>query len=185
MLIGAGVYYACYRIYTSTVFGTLGDWLDEQEAQMTEKERKELEEETEPFIIPLPFTTKQVEPLPYKGSDPEWQTFVKVSKNPALIRDLECTLAPNNTSTLNHAELTAFADKLATICKKALESHPLIVHRYGKDARIVQYMVDVLFPSKPPPTFVRKGYVMPPSHSRLSVNPIARGLTYPQYNYRR
>ena len=91
LLIGVGVYYACYRIYTSTVFGTLGDWLEEQEAQMTEKERKELEEEIEPFFIPLPFTTKQVEPLPYKGSDPEWQTFIKVSKNPSLIRELECT----------------------------------------------------------------------------------------------
>lgn len=92
--MGAGVFYACYQVYTSTVFGTLGDWLDEQEAQMTEKERKELDDEIEPFIIPLPFTTKQVEPLPYRGSDPEWQTFIKVSKNHALVRDLECLCTP-------------------------------------------------------------------------------------------
>ena len=93
-VMGAGVFYACYQVYTSTVFGTLGDWLDEQEAQMTEKERKELDDEIEPFIIPLPFTTKQVEPLPYRGSDPEWQTFIKVSKNHALVRDLECLCSP-------------------------------------------------------------------------------------------
>ena len=74
-----------------------------------------------------------------------------------------------------HTELTASADKLAAVCKKALESHPLIVHRYGKDAKIIQYMVDVLFPSKPPPTFVRKGYATPHFHFCPIASPIVRG----------
>ncbi|EMR70931.1 hypothetical protein UCREL1_2029 [Eutypa lata UCREL1] len=112
-VIAAGIYYGCYQVYMSTVFGTLGHWLDEQEAQMTEKERKELDDEVEPFFIPLPFTTHQVEPLPYRGSDPEWQAFIKVSKNPALIREIEV--------------------KLATICRMALEAHPGVMNRITID----------------------------------------------------
>ncbi|KAK7754928.1 hypothetical protein SLS62_003012 [Diatrype stigma] len=84
------IYYGCYQIYSSAVLGTLGRWLDEEEAQVSEADRKELEEEEgELFFIPLPFTTKQVEPLPYKGSDPEWQTFIKMSKNPRHLREIE------------------------------------------------------------------------------------------------
>ena len=62
----------------------------------------------------------------------------------------------------NHVKLTAAVDRLAYLCKAALENHPLIVHRYGKDIRIVRYMMNVLYPSKPPPTFVRKGYEILP-----------------------
>ncbi|RYO98082.1 hypothetical protein DL764_007212 [Monosporascus ibericus] len=141
-VIAGGIYYGCYRVYMSTIFGTLNQWLDESEAQLSEKERKELEEDIEPFFIPLPFTTKQVEPLPYRGSDPEWQTFIKISKNPTLLRDIE--------------------SKLATICRMALEAHPGVMHKYGKDPKVVKYMIDIVFPSKPPPTFVRKGFAPPP-----------------------
>ena len=62
----------------------------------------------------------------------------------------------------NYVKLTAAVDRLAYLCKAALENHPLIVHRYGKDVRIVRYMMNVLYPSKPPPTFVRKGYEILP-----------------------
>ena len=50
---------------------------------MDQMDEKELEE-AEPIFIAFPFTTKQVESLPYRGSDEEWQTFIKVNKDQNL-----------------------------------------------------------------------------------------------------
>jgi hypothetical protein len=50
-------------------------------------------------------------------------------------------------------------DSLARICQQAVEDNPVIRQRYGKYTRIVKYMVDVQYPTRPPPTFVRQGYV--------------------------
>lgn len=44
----------------------------------------------------------------------------------------------------------------------ALEAHPGVMNRYGKDPKIVKYMIDLQYPHKPPPTFVRKGLEIPP-----------------------
>lgn len=38
-------------------------------------------EEEKPFFIPFPGTTKQLQPQPYRGGDPEWQEFIKFSKD--------------------------------------------------------------------------------------------------------
>jgi hypothetical protein len=43
------------------------------------------DEDEEPFFIPTPFTVRSVRSEPYSGSDPEWQAFIKVSKD----RDLQ------------------------------------------------------------------------------------------------
>jgi hypothetical protein len=83
--------YACYDFYTRTLLGTLGRWLDEEEAQMTEEERQELEDAAaEPIFIPFPGFTKQLESAPYRGTDPEWQAYVKISKNQALQKSIRC-----------------------------------------------------------------------------------------------
>jgi len=39
-----------------------------------------------PLFIPFPGTTKKIEPKPYRGSDPEWQGFVKFSKDQELAK---------------------------------------------------------------------------------------------------
>jgi hypothetical protein len=50
---------------------------------------KELEEEEEkPLFIPFPGTTKQLKPQPYRGSDPEWQEFIKFSKDQELAKSV-------------------------------------------------------------------------------------------------
>jgi len=36
------------------------------------------------MLIPLPFTKTTFPSEPYRGSDPEWREFVKVSRDPAL-----------------------------------------------------------------------------------------------------
>jgi hypothetical protein len=52
--------------------------LDESALQELEKEADE------PLFIPFPGTTKKVEPRPYKGSDPEWQGYIKFAKDREL-----------------------------------------------------------------------------------------------------
>jgi len=44
----------------------------------------ELEEVEEPIFIPFPGTVKELKRRPYRGSDPEWQEFVKFSKDRPL-----------------------------------------------------------------------------------------------------
>ncbi|KAI5923924.1 hypothetical protein F4810DRAFT_666556 [Camillea tinctor] len=137
-VIAAGVYYGCYQIYSRFVFGTLGNWLDEQEAQMTEKERKELDEEmSEPLFIPFPGTIRMVEPMPYRSTDPEWRTFIKLNRDRDRVR--------------------AIQGDLADFVRRTALAHPGIVHKVGKDIVVEKHWLDVNYPYKPPPTFVRKG----------------------------
>jgi hypothetical protein len=39
------------------------------------------EEDMKPLFIPFPGTVKQLPPKPYSGSSPEWQGFIKLSKD--------------------------------------------------------------------------------------------------------
>ncbi|KXH41013.1 hypothetical protein CNYM01_05489 [Colletotrichum nymphaeae SA-01] len=84
-LIGAGISLACWHIYWSTVLNPFFRHVDREYEKLSPAEKKALdeeiaEEEAEPWFIPFPFTTKSVNQPPYKGSDPEWQEFVKLSK---------------------------------------------------------------------------------------------------------
>ncbi|KAI0008130.1 hypothetical protein F4779DRAFT_618893 [Xylariaceae sp. FL0662B] len=137
-VIAAGIYYGCYQIYTISVFGTLGKWLDQQMSQMSKKEREEIEaEEADPMFIPFPLTTKMVEPLPYRSTDPEWQEFVKISRNDKLMGTVR--------------------DNLAELALRAVKSHPILIQKCGTEARVGKRWLDIQFPAKPPPTFTRKG----------------------------
>ncbi|KAI0839270.1 hypothetical protein F5Y06DRAFT_31065 [Hypoxylon sp. FL0890] len=136
-IIAGCVYYLCFQVYKSSVFSTISAWLDEEEKQLTKKERKEIEEEMlEPITIPLPLTTKLVASEPYKGTDPEWKAFVRVSKNRELMRSLQSGLA----------ELT----------HRVASRNSFLVHKCGPDMKLGRYWLDVHFPMRPPPTFVRK-----------------------------
>jgi hypothetical protein len=33
------------------------------------------------LFIPFPGTTKQLKPIPYRGSDPEWQEYIRFSQD--------------------------------------------------------------------------------------------------------
>ncbi|KAI1496982.1 hypothetical protein F5X99DRAFT_398393 [Biscogniauxia marginata] len=153
LFIAAGIYYGCYQIYSRYVFGTLGNWLDEQVAQMTEKERKELDEEmSEPLFIPFPGTTKMVEPLPYRSTDPEWRTFIKISKDLDRVR--------------------AIQNDLAEMVRRAAATHPMFVQRCGKDITVGKHWLDVNYPYKPPPTFVRTGLEIDDDSISIAEQPV-------------
>lgn len=57
-----------------------------------EKAAEELEdeedEEDHSIFLPFPLTIKEIKPLPYKGTDPEWIEFVKFSKSQELNRSV-------------------------------------------------------------------------------------------------
>lgn len=73
-----------YGIFTAVVLSPLEKFSEEVEENMDEETRKELEERGDSIFIPFPGTIKQIQPPPYSGSDPEWQEYIKFSKDPAL-----------------------------------------------------------------------------------------------------
>ncbi|KAI1752232.1 hypothetical protein F4782DRAFT_161494 [Xylaria castorea] len=133
-LLWAGACYVLYEGLTRVLIALV----DEEDLEMTEQERQELEEAAEePIFIPFPGLTQMIEPLPYRGEDPEWQAYIKVSQDRAL--------------------LDSIRESLAEIARRAISKHPVIRSKWGKDADIAKYWLDVQYPYKPPPTFVRQG----------------------------
>jgi hypothetical protein len=141
-------YYVCWEWYDYNVLGRLASALDDDDEPLSDEELEELE----PLFIPFPFTTRQIESLPYRGIDPEWQAFVKISKDQKIVRSLEYSLA--------------------VLCQKAVGAHPGITQKYGTQPKIVKYMVDVQYPTKPPPTFVRKGLLIDDAEISVSEQPV-------------
>lgn len=100
------------------------------------------EEDDNSLFIPFPGTTRQVNPPPYKGSDPEWQEFLKFSKDQG--RQKRCK------------------DDLAFFVCSALKQAPVLA-RYGNidGVKCVQMWLTIDYPSRPPPEFMRSGLVLP------------------------
>ncbi|KAJ0296764.1 hypothetical protein COL516b_011313 [Colletotrichum fioriniae] len=133
-LIGAGISLACWHIYWSTVLNPFFRHVDREYEKLSPAEKKALDEEiaeedAEPWFIPFPFTTKSVNQPPYKGSDPEWQEFVKLSKQ-------------KGTQTQIRADL-------ANWVKSSVERHPVITARCGNspvDSLTVKRLQKILWP---------------------------------------
>jgi hypothetical protein len=89
------VYYALSQIYMSVVLDPLLDWAEAEWDSLSEKEKQELEDQTdeeedEPILfLPFPFTTKKTASPPYKGTDPEWQEFLKLNKDPKKQKEIK------------------------------------------------------------------------------------------------
>ena len=81
----------CFQVFLSVVIDTLLDWADELDTPQLEASAEEDEEEPF-FFLPFPFGIQTVEQPPYKGSDPEWQTFVKVNKDEKLQKEIRRSL---------------------------------------------------------------------------------------------
>ncbi|KAI2620497.1 hypothetical protein GGR54DRAFT_102432 [Hypoxylon sp. NC1633] len=145
-LIAGCVYYVCYRFYEVSLVNTLYAWSDAHAKDMSTEERKELEKNSKregddsdeisiTMRVPLPFTAKLVDSPPFKGTDPEWQAFVKISRSNETLSDIRNSLA----------EL---------VCKTAKASNSL-VRRCGSDMRLGRHWLDIQYPSRPPPNYVR------------------------------
>lgn len=46
---------------------------------------KHIEEDGTPIFFPFPFTSKVVESRPYKGTDPEWQEYIRIARDRDLL----------------------------------------------------------------------------------------------------
>ncbi|KAI1374252.1 hypothetical protein F4677DRAFT_426582 [Hypoxylon crocopeplum] len=126
LIFACCVYYFCYRVYKTSILDTIFAWSD--------NEKEELDEEE--FFIPLPFTTRVIESQPYKGTDPEWQAFIRVNKDRELIRRIRYSLAE--------------------LVRKTAQSSHMLVQRCGKDMELGVYWLNIQYPYSPPPIFVRK-----------------------------
>lgn len=79
--IGAGVMYVCWSAYfTRVVVPPIADHIEEDGA---------------PIFFPFPFTSKVVESRPYKGSDPEWQAYIRISKDKDLLLKIKSRFPPS------------------------------------------------------------------------------------------
>ncbi|KAK8058053.1 hypothetical protein PG994_008501 [Apiospora phragmitis] len=154
---GAMAYYISYKLYEHITSEHIGKLLEREIATMSPQERKQLkrdmeEDESDPFTIPLPLTTKLVQPMPYKGTDPEWQMFIKVAKDKDLMESIKKSLAET--------------------VRKTLEDHPHIKQKFGTNMKVRRHWLELHFPYRPPPTFERRviefGNVLWPTALTLS-----------------
>jgi hypothetical protein len=85
---------ASFLLYTSCLVGYVWYFFPELEIEVTEGEAPESENESDfadedSLFVPLTWAKKLPRSF-YKGSDPEWQEFVKVSKDKARVKKIHC-----------------------------------------------------------------------------------------------
>jgi hypothetical protein len=86
-MISCTALYISFNIYAKMVLDPLARTLDDMdESGLPDLPEDDEEEEDESFFIPFPGTTKQLEPKPYRGTDPEWQEYIKFSKDQELAK---------------------------------------------------------------------------------------------------
>lgn len=108
-----------------------GEW----ETQEEDSEEDEFAEEDNTFI-PMTWPTKLPRSF-YKGSDPEWQEFVKVAKDKPRHKKLQ--------------------DELVAVVFNGAKQHPRVAMSIGKDLKVGRYWLEISFPDGPPQEYVRSG----------------------------
>jgi len=129
----------------AVVFDPLLDWADAEWEAMSDKEKEEVQnmaEEDEPILfLPFPFTTEEVKQPPYRGSDPEWEMFVKVNQDTKLQKEIKFGLA----------------DEI----KRGVEKNPAFVRLLGGGAITVRKLwLDIIYPPAPPPKHYISGIII-------------------------
>ncbi|GAB0134059.1 hypothetical protein EsDP_00002445 [Epichloe bromicola] len=139
-------FYICWQIFATVVFDPLLDWADHEWENLSEKEKREMEElaekEDEPLLfLPFPFTTNEVKQPPYKGSDPEWLAFLAVNKDQQAQKDIKFGLAE--------------------MIRRGVEKNPGYVRLLGgKDIKLKKMWLDILYPPAPPPKHYVSGIII-------------------------
>jgi hypothetical protein len=105
------------------------------EVQEEEGEEDEFVDEDSTFI-PMTWATKLPRTF-YKGTDPEWQEFVKVAKDKPRHKKLQ--------------------NELVALVLKAATQHPRVAMSTGKDLKVGKYWLEITFPDAPPQEYVRSG----------------------------
>ncbi|RDA86849.1 hypothetical protein CP532_1409 [Ophiocordyceps camponoti-leonardi (nom. inval.)] len=136
LAFSAVLYYLCLNVFLSTVGQAMVDWSDEEWEALSEAERREIEkEESEGAVymfLPMPFSTIKVPQPPYRGSDPEWKTFVRISRSSKFQHDVK-------------ADLVGILHKVISANKE------YAMFLGGKDIKVGRLWLDITFPNRPPP----------------------------------
>jgi len=136
------IFYGCYEVFMTLVFDPFLDWNDAEWENMSEKERQkiiEMEEEYAPMIfLPFPFTTKAVPQPPYKGSDPEWITFLAINKDKKMQEEIR--------------------RELTETVRRGVEKHALFSQLLGsKSIKVTKRWLEIIYPRAPPPKHLISG----------------------------
>ncbi len=119
--------YVCWSAYlTRVVVPPIADHIEEGDGT--------------PIFFPFPFTSKVVESRPYKGTDPEWQAYIRIAKDRDLLLKIR-------------------NDMLETV-RVAAEANPILAHRCGRPIKVRKHWLDLDFPYRPPPKFMRDGLLL-------------------------
>lgn len=138
--------YVASVVYSRVVFGPLAS-----AAQNLPEEEIDDEEEARIFL-PFPLTTKQLQPRPYRGSDPEWQEYIRFSKDQAQGKRVR--------------------EQLANFVVDSIDKHPVMSLRCGKGMKLRRYWLDIDFPPAAPPEFVRSGIEITDEHIAWAQAPV-------------
>ncbi|KAK4997044.1 hypothetical protein LTR66_003470 [Elasticomyces elasticus] len=134
------LYNSAFLAYWYYVLPSVDIEIDEEEAAKAEEELKnktdaELDQE-ESLFIPMTWATKMPKTF-YKGSDPEWQMFLKIAQDKKKLAEMRT--------------------QLTDIVFQGATSHPALAIHLGKDAAIGKHWLDHTFPDGPPQEHVRSG----------------------------
>lgn len=149
-MVTLGLYTGVVYAYSSLLWRYMDidvEFLDEEDEVEEEAAKAEGEEGTEveegPFyadedslFIPMTWS-KQLPRQWYKGSDPEWQEFIKIAKDKGRHKKVQ--------------------DELVQIVFTGSTQHPSIAQRIGTDPKIGKYWLDISFPDGPPQEYERSG----------------------------
>lgn len=111
------------------------------------------QDDEDTIFIPLGFAY-QLPRKSYKGSDPEWQSFVQLSKDKRQCQYLKSILPVWPALS---QRLTRFPDQLAGLVGMLLGTSPQFEKLLGKGNKPGKYWLDIDFPDGPPPEYERKG----------------------------
>ncbi|POS86115.1 hypothetical protein EPUL_001586 [Erysiphe pulchra] len=124
---------------------------------MDDPDLPDLEDEIQqqPLFFPLPLTWKEIKQASYRGSDPEWQEFIKLSKQQDVIQQIR--------------------RDLANIILNAVKKHPLLILRVGNKMKVRRYWLDVDFPLEPPPEYIQSGIEIGNDYIAWTSQPVDSG----------
>lgn len=136
-----GTFYVYWRMI-SKYLGIEIEELEELDDGAEEEGGEEVEEEDDGYahpdstFIPLTWPTKLPRTF-YRGSDPEWQEFIKVAKD-----------QPRHTRIQNELVQLVYRESI---------KHPGVARQLGKDTKVGKWWLDISFPDGPPQEYERSG----------------------------
>ncbi|KAK5149661.1 hypothetical protein LTR04_006990 [Oleoguttula sp. CCFEE 6159] len=105
------------------------------------------------LFIPLGFAQKMPRTY-YRGSDPEWQEFIKFAGDSKRYK--------------------AVQEKLVGIVLQGATTHKIISNRLGKDPKVGKYWLDVTFPDGPPQEYERSGLEIGEDYMAWVTKPVSQ-----------